>query len=227
MYLIAHLYGNREEQKKWHVGLRNPLRKVFSCKAIERFVMTYHYGGNRENLYLCIDVPSLSECTLDALLAMQSLKPIVDYLAREVGLNRIEIGNYEEEVSSSLQSDLMKKGFENASYKLVAELAKWQTDKASRGCAAALKILSEGPTSIREWGSLATKVFEYSRPLNRGWFLSDSAHFCLNSLGVSSEEEDAVVRLSLELSTIHEMLIRLFKRESWTLDGSEERRGSS
>ncbi len=103
LYLIVHLYGDREDQKKWHRSFRGSLLELLDNEKIERFVMTYHYDGKEsDNLYLCIDVPELSECTMDALLEVQSLQPLTDYLTLEIQATQIRIGNYEEEVRNGL-----------------------------------------------------------------------------------------------------------------------------
>ena len=45
MYLIVRLFGDRENQKRFHHDLREPLLKLFNNGTIRRFVLTYHYKG--------------------------------------------------------------------------------------------------------------------------------------------------------------------------------------
>ncbi len=218
MYFIAHLNGDREEQKKWHRDLREPIRNLLDNHAAERFVLTYHYGGHSDNLYLCLDAPEINECTLDEILPLKSMRSISKYLSEEIGEARVKVASYEKEASYSILSNLAKQQFENPSKKLVSELAERQIDNASRGSAAALRILAEGPGDINDWASLSEKVFEYCSPLNGGWFLSDTAHFCFNSLGVSPDEEQMAQKMYSVNLSLGSMIQRLYHREGWTPD---------
>lgn len=209
--MIAHLYGNYEDQKKWHLGLRCPLLNLVDSGIIKRFVMTYHSKGDeRDNLYLCIDFPDISECTMKTLLETKSLQPISDYLTQQIIQTQVKIGNYENEIRNSLN----QKAVENASPELLTELVERTLDNASRGSAAALRILKEGPDDINDWKSLIKKVIEYCEPLNGDAFVPESAHFCFNSLGVNSNEE-GIARQAFVM--LDRMILRLFKRESWGL----------
>ncbi len=211
LYLIIHLYGDREDQKKWHHSFRGPLLDLLEIEKINRFVLTYHCKGKEsDNLYLCIDVPVLAECTMDALLEVQSLQPLTTHLTLEIPATRIRIGNYEEEVRNDLCSKV-------ASIELLDEYVARTIDNASRGSIAALKILSEGPEEIADWKSLVKKVIEYCEPLNGDEIVVDSSHYCFNSLCVSQDEEHAVHVLGTIHFVLEKMIRRLFNRESWSL----------
>ncbi len=193
MYLIVRLLGNREEQKRFHYDLREPILRLFENGTIKRFVLTYHYKGKEsDNLHLCMDIPILSECSMKALISNKKLKDISDYLTQELSQTRIEIGDYEHEVRDSTL-----------------------VDKASNGSAAALKILAEGPDGIDDWKSLKKKIIAYCGPFVVDG--TDAAHYCLNSLGTSNAEELNVRAQYPSIPFLDRMIHRLFNRESWVL----------
>jgi hypothetical protein len=71
-------------------------------------------------------------------------------------------------------------------------LARRLIENASRGCKAALNILSNDfPTNLDPL-MLYDLVLEKCYPLNGGLWISDSAHFCFNSLGMANIEEYAI-----------------------------------
>ncbi|MGY5874587.1 MAG: hypothetical protein RTU30_02465 [Candidatus Thorarchaeota archaeon] len=176
---------------------------------IKRFVLTYHSRGDeRDNLYLCIDVPGISECTMDTLLKTESLQPISEYLITHIDLTHVKIGNYEDEIKNSNSQEAV----ENASPEFLTGIVERTLDNASRGSMAALRILKEGPNQMSDWKSLVERVLEYCEPLNGDEFVSDTAHFCFNSLGVNPNEEIIARKVSVMLDR---MIQRLFNRESW------------
>lgn len=211
MYALIRLFGNHEEQKKTHRILRRPIIDLQKAGIISRFVLTYH----RESLYLCLDSNEISDCTLEAISQSEAIKPIIDCLGSFWQNNKVSAKDYEIEVQNSIRNNLTKVGFENPSDLFVLELSKREIDNASRGSAAALRILTEGPQGFTNCSSLCTKIYEYCKPLNAGWFLSDSLHFCVNSMAIKPEEEDAIRRMGLYSMILYNMMNRLFARESW------------
>ncbi len=211
MYVIARLYGNREKQIEWHQGLRAPLKNLIDSGVIKRFVMTYH----GDKLYLCLESLELIEDTLEHLMVASSFSAITNYLIENVGEKSIETSNYEFEVRDSILATLRKKGVQNPSDAFVSELTKRQIDNASRGSKAAMEILSQDPADISDWNSLTYAAFKKCHPLNEGWFISDSAHFCFNSLGLSNQEEVACRSLFEVINSVNSAVRNLFDREDW------------
>ncbi len=212
-----YLEGDREAQKRYPRDLRPVVTNLLGSSTIRRFVMTYHFGKGRNHLYFCIDTPHLSECTLDAIMSAESLSPITDYIDQTVGPNNVQVTDYEHETKTSARAQLELHGLDNAADTFVNKIVETSIDNASRGSAAALRILSEGPETIGNWRSFINKVFTYCLPLNKGWLTSGADHFCFNSLGLDSQEEQVVTTMWSLFPDAHMMLRRLFQRESWSL----------
>ncbi len=199
MYLFLEIYGTPEEQHEWHKNLRKPLMNLIQKGTISRFVLTYHFKPlypERARLYLSMDIPELIESTLEAFMNIRSLKEISDYVAQLDSDINIEVSDYEVRVPNAAE-----------------------VDRASRGSAAALRILKEGPRDIDNLNKLVGKVIEYCGALVASW--EDAAHFCFNSLRISREEEKIARQCYYDQpipNHLREIIIKnLFEHESWKL----------
>lgn len=224
VYTFIRLFGTREEQKAAHRALREPVVELHKAGIVARYVLTYHYGkGEADSLYLCLDLPSITDCTRQVVLQSEALEPITDYIRQFWHGNKVKVEDYEVAVQMSKKREIMKAGIENPSPSLVQALTETQIDNASRGSMAALRILSEDPDDIADWFSLALKVYEYCRPINGGWVLSGTDHFCYNSLGIGPDEEKTAKGMAEHFMVLNRMTKRLFERESWSARSREDK----
>ena len=171
--------------------------------------MTYHSSC----FYLCVDSPTLHECTIGGIVSDPSLRPLIDSLQSAIKENRVEVLDYFEECMRVQLEQLTSYGLTEGAHELAKLLALREMDNAFRGTKAAPEILmSEIPKDVDDawmWKS----VMKRCRPLNGGLWLSDCAHFCFNSLGFRNNEEMELRKNHGALENLSEGIRRFRNRE--------------
>ena len=219
MWIIIKLYGNREEQKTHHKNLRVPIRDLLESKDILGFVMTYH----KSNLYLCMDVPSLTDCSMNNLRTTSSLSRVMDYVKSSC---QYEVpDDYLAAIQKGITKNLRDFGM-SVSQEVLALLVNITLDNASRGCMVALQILERKTPIENDPCRFYESIVRECTPMNGCFIISNTAHFCFNSLGFSNIEERAIkcsctrsafmsnVELTVAKAKASEALRRLGSRES-------------
>jgi hypothetical protein len=87
---------------------------------------------------------------------------------------------------------------------VVSALADTEVDNASRGCRVALKILTCDVSVNLNPCSFYEHVVRECEPMNGCFLMSESAHFCFNSLGFIGYEEVALKCLCAKASPMLE-----------------------
>ena len=170
MWIRIRIKGNREIQKKHHRNLRSLIHELLETKIIQKFVMTYHSS----NLYFCVDVPSLSECSMSKLRTITGFTKIIAYLDSSCQYEAPD--KYLDAIKVSIGERFQNYQLKVPETVLIA-LAKTELDNAARGCNVALEILS-GYISINKDPILFNETVRKScLPLNGGWIISKSSHF--------------------------------------------------
>ncbi len=171
--------------------LRKEITRLTEDNLLDSYIMTYHVKDSGSSFHLCMDISELSNCTFNALGEIAHMKTILDivkpYITRQGG----GASPYFEDIVQGQANILLQYGV--ADWTVSPEiLATRLIDNAARGCKAALNILSNNLSSNLNPTKLYDLVLEKSYPLNGGLWISDSAHFCFNSLGMSNREEYAI-----------------------------------
>ena len=203
-WIKLRLPADREEQKQIHKMLRKQITRLTEENMLDSCIMTYHVKDSGSSFHLCMDIPELLKSSLNDLGRIAHMKTILDivkpYISRQGG----GVSPYFEDIVRD-QTNLLFQ-YSVADWEISPEnLASRLIDNASRGCKAALNILSNYLSSRLNPINLYDLVLEKCYPLNGGLWISDSAHFCFNSLGMSNIEEYAIRGYPI-FSPINEMI---------------------
>jgi hypothetical protein len=191
-WIKLRLPANWEEQKEIHRNLRKEVQDLVELGVSNSVVMTYHVKERDSSFHLCLDIPKIDECSLKALEDTSHMDRILDVIRPYLTRQKAAVSNYLKETVDGQTEQLSH--FENVTQIGMnpEAFAIRLIENASRGCKAALDILDNSISMDLNPTMLYDLVMEKCNPLNGGLWLSDSAHFCFNSLGFNSIEEHAM-----------------------------------
>jgi hypothetical protein len=171
--------------------LRKEIQSLVDTKVLQSFVMTYHVKERGSSFHLCLEIPTLADYSLKALEDTNHMNGILDIVQPYLSRQESSVSDYFKEIVDG-QTEILSQLTVATIGTTTEVLATRLIENASRGCKAALDILNNDLSMNLKPIMLYDLIFEKCNPLNSGLWISDTAHFCFNSLGMNLIEEYAI-----------------------------------